>query len=99
MNRKTRAAMVSVCSNISLIIMKMVAGFASGSVSIISEAIHSAMDLVAALIALFAVKSPISHPMNATPMVTTRLKMSPVSSKHCLSCWPRAGSSSKPSTS
>ncbi|MGL4708375.1 MAG: cation transporter, partial [Aeromonas veronii] len=46
MNRKTRAAMVSVCSNISLIIMKMVAGFASGSVSIISEAIHSAMDLV-----------------------------------------------------
>lgn len=52
MNRKTRAAMVSVCSNISLIIMKMVAGFASGSVSIISEAIHSAMDLVAALIAL-----------------------------------------------
>ena len=56
MNRKTRAAMVSVCSNISLIIMKIVAGFASGSVSIISEAIHSAMDLVAALIALFAVK-------------------------------------------
>jgi len=48
--------MVSVCSNISLIIMKAVAGVASGSVSIISEAIHSAMDLVAALIALFAVK-------------------------------------------
>ena len=56
MNRKTRAAMVSVCSNISLIIMKVMAGIASGSVSIISEAIHSAMDLVAALIALFAVK-------------------------------------------
>lgn len=56
MNRKTRAAMVSVCSNISLIIMKVIAGIASGSVSIISEAIHSAMDLVAALIALFAVK-------------------------------------------
>ncbi|WP_421233384.1 cation diffusion facilitator family transporter [Aeromonas jandaei] len=56
MSRKTRAAMVSVCSNISLITMKLVAGFASGSVSIISEAIHSAMDLVAALIALFAVK-------------------------------------------
>lgn len=56
MSRKTRAAMVSVCSNISLIIMKAVAGVASGSVSIISEAIHSAMDLVAALIALFAVK-------------------------------------------
>lgn len=56
MSRKSRAALVSVCSNISLIIMKLVAGLISGSVSIISEAIHSAMDLVAALIALFAVK-------------------------------------------
>ncbi|BCV38634.1 MULTISPECIES: cation diffusion facilitator family transporter [Shewanella] len=56
MSRKARAAMVSVCSNISLIIMKVAAGIVSGSVSIISEAIHSAMDLVAALIALFAVR-------------------------------------------
>ena len=36
--------------------MKIFAGILSGSVSIISEAIHSAMDLVAALIALFAVR-------------------------------------------
>ena len=56
MTRKTRAALVSVCSNITLIIMKIFAGILSGSVSIISEAIHSAMDLVAALIALFAVR-------------------------------------------
>lgn len=56
MTRKTRAALVSVCSNISLIVMKIIAGILSGSVSIISEAIHSAMDLVAALIALVAVR-------------------------------------------
>ncbi|MCS3770203.1 cation diffusion facilitator family transporter [Aeromonas hydrophila] len=36
--------------------MKIFAGILSGSVSIISEAIHSAMDLVAALIALVAVR-------------------------------------------
>jgi cation diffusion facilitator family transporter len=36
--------------------MKLVVGILSGSVSIISEAIHSSMDLVAALIAFFSVK-------------------------------------------
>jgi cation diffusion facilitator family transporter len=36
--------------------MKLVAGLISGSVSIISEAIHSSMDLIAALIAFFSVK-------------------------------------------
>jgi len=36
--------------------MKLVVGLLSGSVSIISEAIHSAMDLLAAIIAYFAVK-------------------------------------------
>lgn len=83
MSRKSRAALVSVCSNISLIIMKLVAGLISGSVSIISEAIHSAMDLVAALIALFAVKKSDLPPTSTTPMVMTRLKMSPASLKRC----------------
>ena len=36
--------------------MKVVAGIISGSVSIISEAIHSSMDLLAAIIALFSVR-------------------------------------------
>lgn len=36
--------------------MKLVVGIVSGSVSIISEAIHSSMDLLAALIAFFSVK-------------------------------------------
>lgn len=72
MSRKARAAMVSVCSNISLIIMKVAAGIVSGSVSIISEAIHSAMDLVAALIALFAVRRADVPPDWDHPTATTR---------------------------
>jgi cation diffusion facilitator family transporter len=55
-NSKTKAAALSVTSNTVLIILKIVAGVLSGSVSIISEAIHSSMDLAAALIAFFAVR-------------------------------------------
>jgi cation diffusion facilitator family transporter len=56
MNPKVRVASLSVISNTLLIVMKVVAGILSGSVSIISEAIHSSMDLIAALIAYFSVK-------------------------------------------
>lgn len=53
---KTKTARLSVISNSLLIIIKLVAGIITGSVSIISEAIHSSIDLVAAIIAFFAVK-------------------------------------------
>ena len=56
MNPKTKIARLSVASNSLLIVMKLVVGIISGSVSIISEAIHSSMDLLAAIIAFFAVK-------------------------------------------
>ena len=56
MNIKVKTAGLSIVSNTLLIIMKVVVGIISGSVSIISEAIHSAMDLVAALIAFMAVR-------------------------------------------
>jgi cation diffusion facilitator family transporter len=55
-NRKVRYALLSIVSNTALIAMKIVAGIMSGSVSIISEAIHSAMDLGASIIAYFSVK-------------------------------------------
>ncbi len=55
--RKTRAATVSVLSNSALVLGKLVVGVAIGSVSIISEAIHSGIDLVAALIAWWAVRA------------------------------------------
>lgn len=56
MSEKTSIARLSVISNTLLIGMKLVVGIISGSVSIISEAIHSSMDLIAAVIAFFAVK-------------------------------------------
>jgi len=56
MNTKVKAASLSVASNSLLIALKLTAGFLSGSVSIISEAIHSFMDLLAAIIAFFSVR-------------------------------------------
>lgn len=56
MSSKTAAASISIISNTSLVIMKFIAGILSGSVSVISEAIHSMMDLLAAVIAFFAVR-------------------------------------------
>jgi cation diffusion facilitator family transporter len=48
--------LLSIVSNTLLILMKIVAGILSGSVSIISEAIHSGMDLAASLVAFFSVR-------------------------------------------
>jgi cation diffusion facilitator family transporter len=67
MNLKVSIARLSVLSNSLLIIMKFIVGFISGSVSIISEAIHSSMDLVAAVIALFAVKVSDTPPDSRHP--------------------------------
>ena len=52
---KKRATIVSIFSNSCLIILKFIAGIVSGSMSIISEALHSGTDLLASFIAYFAV--------------------------------------------
>ena len=67
MNAKVSIARLSVLSNSLLIIMKFIVGFISGSVSIISEAIHSSMDLIAAVIAFFAVKISDTPPDSRHP--------------------------------
>ncbi len=56
MNRAARMARLSIVSNTSLIALKLVVGIMSGAVSIISEAIHSLMDLAAALMAFFSIR-------------------------------------------
>ncbi|MFC1947459.1 cation diffusion facilitator family transporter [Chloroflexota bacterium] len=56
MTRKSKAAGISILSNTSLILLKLVAGFITGSVSLIAEAIHSMMDLVAAIVAFISVR-------------------------------------------
>lgn len=67
MNAKVKTARLSIISNTLLIIMKLVVGIISGSVSIISEAIHSAMDLVAAIIAFFSVRVSDNPPDSRHP--------------------------------
>jgi cation diffusion facilitator family transporter len=54
--RKASAARLSVISNSTLVLLKLAVGLAIGSVSVISEAIHSGVDLLAAVIAWFAVR-------------------------------------------
>jgi len=54
--RKENVAILSVFSNSVLVAFKTIVGILIGSVSIISEAIHSGMDLLAAVIAMFSVK-------------------------------------------
>lgn len=56
MNQKANAARFSIISNTGLIILKLIVGILSGSVSIISESIHSFMDLLASVIAFFSVR-------------------------------------------
>jgi cation diffusion facilitator family transporter len=56
MNKKAQAAGISIISNTVLILSKLLVGLFTNSVSIISEAIHSLMDLLAAIIAFFSVK-------------------------------------------
>ena len=56
MEEKIQVASLSVASNTFLTLVKVVVGLASGSVSILSEGIHSGIDLLASFIALFAVR-------------------------------------------
>jgi cation diffusion facilitator family transporter len=55
-DRKTRAASLSVISNISLVVFKLTVGLLTGAVSVMAEALHSAIDLLAALIAFFSIR-------------------------------------------
>lgn len=53
---KTRAAAVSIASNSCLIVLKVAAGLITGSVGLLSDAVHSLMDLIASLIAWASVR-------------------------------------------
>ena len=59
---KEKTALLSVLSNTILVLLKLVVGLALGSVSIISEAIHSGMDLLASVIAFFSVRKSAEEP-------------------------------------
>ncbi len=54
--KKQNIALSSVTASLFLTVMKLVVGFMTGSIGIISEAAHSALDFAAASLTLFAVK-------------------------------------------
>jgi cation diffusion facilitator family transporter len=54
--RRTPAAVVSIASNSLLILLKVVAGSITGSVAILTEAMHSSIDLIASIVAYFSVR-------------------------------------------
>jgi cation diffusion facilitator family transporter len=53
---KTRAAALSIASNSILILLKITAGAITGSVAIITEAMHSSVDLIASVVAYVSVR-------------------------------------------
>jgi len=59
---KEKTARLSVASNTFLVATKLAVGVAIGSVGIISEAIHSAIDLIAAVVAYFSVRQSARPP-------------------------------------
>ena len=54
--RKLRAVRVSILSNTILIALKIAAGAITGSIAILTEAAHSSIDLIAAIVAYFGVR-------------------------------------------
>jgi len=55
-NLSLKTAALSIISNTVLVLLKFIIWVVTWSVSIISEAIHSCLDLLAAIIAFFSVK-------------------------------------------
>jgi cation diffusion facilitator family transporter len=53
---KVRTASLSVASNSALILLKVIAGSVTGSVALLTEAVHSSIDLIASLVAFFSVR-------------------------------------------
>ena len=53
---KTRAAAASIAISLTLAVVKLAAGFASGSLALLSEGGHNALDIVASALTFFAVR-------------------------------------------
>jgi cation diffusion facilitator family transporter len=53
---KVRSAALSIVSNSTLILLKVIAGTVTGSIAILTEAIHSSIDLVASAVAYVSVR-------------------------------------------
>ncbi len=64
---KSRAAGLSIASNTVLIVLKVVAGAVTGSIAILTEAVHSAIDLLASVVAFYSVRKAEEPPDPSHP--------------------------------
>jgi cation diffusion facilitator family transporter len=64
---KSRAAGLSIASNVTLIVLKLAAGAITGSIAILTEAVHSSIDLLASMVALFSVRKAEEPPDPSHP--------------------------------
>ena len=67
MNPQRKTALVSVGAAGALVVLKLTVGLSAGSLGLVSEAVHSGTDLVAALLTFFALgvavrPADVSHP-------------------------------------
>jgi cation diffusion facilitator family transporter len=62
LNEKTRVAITSIIASASLTILKLVIGFSTNSLGILSESMHSGLDFIAALMTFYAVRIVIRPP-------------------------------------
>ncbi len=53
---RSRAALVSIASNSLLIVLKLAAGLVTGSIAILTEAVHSGIDLLASVVAYVSIR-------------------------------------------
>jgi Co/Zn/Cd efflux system component len=86
---KTRAATVSLASNSFLITIKVAAGLLTGSVGILSDAIHSLMDLIASGVAYASVRKADEPADPSTATDTKRSRISRQARKRFCCWWAR----------
>ncbi len=72
---KGRVIVISVISNASLVIAKIIIGLSTGLVSVLAEALHSANDLMASVIAYFGVKGSLKPPDKEHPYGHGKIEM------------------------
>ena len=59
---KTRVAVVSIIASAALALSKFIVAMVTGSLAILSEALHSGLDIIAAIMTLYAIRMAIRPP-------------------------------------
>ncbi len=61
-NEKTKIALISIIASASLALFKLIIAVVTGSLGILSEAMHSGLDIMAAIMTLYAIRMAIRPP-------------------------------------